>query len=287
MSSQDDQFLIASWRKFHRCLPSQAHFGAYCYLNASNFSPSKSSFTKYYLTTLSRPLHNVNVLTPWHRMQIEDILTEHSPEKIIETLGIFLTEERVRRIQQVLVKRVKGVQVALEAPADIHNALAVTRTGEALGVHQFHLIDAQLVKGQGKSTMRGSARWIHLHRHDTIEEFHSKMEGFVLAGASLEGDLTLEELPKNRPLCLVFGNEQKGLTPKAKKMCDLLYRIPMVGMVESFNLSVSAGLSLYQVMRDRHVGDLNWKEQIDEKARYYVKSIGIKVAHDILQRSRE
>ena len=219
------------------------------------------------------------------RMHIEDLLTQHSPEKIIETLGFFLTDERRKRIDQVLAKRVKGIQVALEAPADIHNALAVTRTGEALGVYQFHLIAAQLAKGQGKSTMRGSSRWIHLHRHDSIEAFRSKMEGFIIAGAALEGTLTLEELPKDRPLCLLFGNERKGLTPEAKSVCDLLYRIPMVGMVESFNLSVSAGLSLYHMMRGEETGDLNMQEQIDEKARYYVRSIGIKVAHDILQRS--
>ncbi|WP_420421144.1 TrmH family RNA methyltransferase [Simkania sp.] len=220
-------------------------------------------------------------------MQLEDLLTKHSPEKIVEILSFFLTEERKIRIDQVLLRRVKGVQVALESPADIHNALAVTRTGEALGVYQFHLIDAQLVKGQGKATMRGSSRWIHLQRHETLEAFRLKMLGFTIAGASLDGELTLEELPQDRPLCLLFGNERKGLTPKAKEMCDLLYRIPMVGMVESFNLSVSASLSLYQMMRGKTDGDLSQEEQLEEKARYYVRSIGIKVAHDILQRSRE
>ena len=227
------------------------------------------------------------LITRYDRMQLEDLLIKFSPERIIETLSFFLTEERKVRIDQVLEKRVKGVQVALEAPADIHNALAVTRTGEALGVYQFHLIDAQLIKGQGKATMRGSSRWIHLYRHNTLEVFRSKMKGFILAGASLDGELTLEELPKDRPLCLLFGNERKGLTSEAKAMCDLLYHIPMVGMVESFNLSVSAGLSLYQMMRGKAEGDLNHEEQLEEKARYYVRSIGIKVAHDILQRSRQ
>jgi len=219
-------------------------------------------------------------------MEVEDLLKSHSSKTIIEVLAPFLTEERKTRIDHVLLRRVKNVQVALEAPADIHNALAVTRSGEALGLYQFHLIDAKLVKGQGKATMRGSSRWIHLHRHASVEEFQRKMEGFVLAGASLEGNLTLEELPQDRSLCLLFGNERKGLSQKAMDACDLLYRIPMVGMVESFNLSVSAAISLYSVLKGKTQGDLSLQDQLEEKARYYVRSIGIKVAQDILQRSQ-
>lgn len=222
-------------------------------------------------------------------MQVRELLEKYSPQAVVEVLASFLTEERITRIDRVLKKRVNGVQVALESPADIHNALAVTRTGEALGLSHFHLIDAQLVKGQGKSTMRGSGRWIHLHKHETLEDFRSQMKGFTLAGASLEGELMPETLPVDKPLCLLFGNERQGLTKEALESCDLLYKIPMCGMVESFNLSVSAAISLYTVMKRKEAalngeGDLSFEAQLEEKACYYVRSIGIKVARDILKR---
>lgn len=223
-------------------------------------------------------------------MQVEDLFKQFSPKQVVQVLAGFLTEERKSRIDAVLERRIKSVQVALEAPADIHNALAVTRSGEALGFSHFHFINAQMVKGQGKSTMRGSARWIHLKRHETVQEFREEMRGWTIVGASMDGKLTIEELSVDRPLCLLFGNERQGLSSAAKEACDHLFRIPMYGMVESFNLSVSAAMSLYVVMKKKRKqlegkGDLTQQDLLEEKACYYVRSMGINIACDILKRS--
>jgi len=214
----------------------------------------------------------------------EKILERYSANHVVELIAPLLLDERKKRINQVLERRVASVHVALESPADIHNALAVTRSGEALGVFHFHLVSAQLVKGRGKSTMRGSSRWIHIHKHSSIHHLRKNLKGVVLAGAAPVGEKTLEELPTDRPLCLLFGNEHQGLSKEAIDECDVLYRIPMRGMVESFNLSVSAAISLYSVMKQRAQGDLSPKELTEERARYYIKSIGVELARDLLLR---
>lgn len=189
----------------------------------------------------------------------------------------------------MLSKRIGSVQVALEAPYDIHNGLAVVRTAEALGVSTIHFINAIMKKGQGKNTTKGTLKWIHLHRHESFPSFVKAKGEALLVGACAHGEVSLEELPVDRPLCFLFGNEKEGLSTEAKKECDLLFSVPMFGMVESLNLSVAAGISLYgylqrkrkEIKRD---GDLSDEEILEEKAHFYVRSLGVEQSFEILKR---
>ncbi|MCB1085318.1 MAG: RNA methyltransferase [Chlamydiia bacterium] len=221
---------------------------------------------------------------------LKELLSKYPQEEIIKTLAPFLTRIREERIEGVLKRRIGSVHLAVEAPYDIHNGLAIIRTGEALGISHLHFINAQMKKGQGKNTTKGTLKWTHLHRHQNLESFFASQKGQCIAGASLEGELTLDDLPVDRPLTLLFGNEREGLTEDAVKRCDLLFRIPMYGMVESLNVSVAAAITLYDYLKRKRLafsreGDLTPKEMIEEKARFYVRSVGIEEANQILKRS--
>lgn len=220
---------------------------------------------------------------------LSELLKAYPNEKVVETLASFLTEERIETIDRVLANRMSSVQVAIERPYDIHNGLAVVRTAEALGAYQIHLIDAQMKKGQGKGTTKGTLKWVHLHRHSSLKEFCEKREDFLLAGASSDGEKNLEELPLDQSICFLFGNEKEGISEEAKKKCDLLFRVPMFGMVESYNLSVAAAMTLYDYLRRKREqkqrgGDLSSKAMMEEKARFYVRSLGIEQSSEILKR---
>jgi tRNA (guanosine-2'-O-)-methyltransferase len=93
----------------------------------------------------------------------------------------------------------------------------------------------------------------------------------------------LADVPVDRPLCLVFGNEQAGLSPRARAACDLLFRIPMHGMAESLNLSVAAGIALYALLDRRRAaigaaGDLSAEQLADLRARWYAKAVDPRLA---------
>ncbi|MDJ0652355.1 MAG: RNA methyltransferase [Simkaniaceae bacterium] len=219
----------------------------------------------------------------------EMILKRRPNERIIEILASFLTEERIKTIDKVLANRMGSVQIAIERPYNIHNGLAIVRTAEALGVSHIHFINAQLKKGQGKGTAKGTMKWMHLHRHSSIEEFHEAIGSLILVGASTDGEKNLDNLSLESPICFLFGNEKEGISEKAKQQCDLLFRIPMFGMVESYNLSVAAALTLYDYLkRKRKVlkkdGDLSIQEVIEEKAHFYIRSLGIEQSSEILNR---
>ena len=94
----------------------------------------------------------------------------------------------------------------------------------------------------------------------------------------MQGSHTVEELPSDRPLCVLFGNEKLGLSEDMLSRCDLTFRIPMVGMSESLNLSVSAAIVLYATARARRAhlaapGDLAGAELELMRARYYARSL--------------
>lgn len=223
---------------------------------------------------------------------ITEILKTYPTSQIVEVLAEFLTQERMEGIDRVLRRRMNSVQVALEAPYDIHNGLAVVRTAEALGMSRVHFIRALMKKGQGKNTTKGTLKWVHLMRHETMGSFiESKGEALVV-GACADGKVPLEELPTDCPLCFLFGNEKEGLSKEAKENCDVLFSVPMYGMVESLNLSVAAGISLYDYLkRKRGVlgreGDLSDEEILEEKAHFYVRSLGVEQSFEILKRKAQ
>ncbi|MFB3886985.1 MAG: 23S rRNA (guanosine(2251)-2'-O)-methyltransferase RlmB [Thermodesulfobacteriota bacterium] len=78
-----------------------------------------------------------------------------------------------------------------------------------------------------------------------------KREGIWVYGASGEAKDSIYDLDLTIDLAIVIGAEGKGIRPLVKKKCDRLFSIPMKGPISSFNASVSGGMILYEVMRQR------------------------------------
>ena len=85
----------------------------------------------------------------------------------------------------------------------------------------------------------------------TIE--YLKREGIWIYGAAGEAKDRIHQLDLNIDLAIVIGAEGKGIRPLVKKKCDRLFSIPMKGPLSSFNASVSGGMILYEVVRQRYI----------------------------------
>jgi len=72
-----------------------------------------------------------------------------------------------------------------------------------------------------------------------------------IVGTSDDAAQTIYDLDLAGPVCVVLGAEGKGLRQLTRNTCDVLVRIPMAGAVESLNVSVAAGVCLYEVLRQR------------------------------------
>lgn len=217
-----------------------------------------------------------------------DILTHHSTNDIIEQLSPYINQERQDRISAVIRNRLKSIQLALECPADINNAFAAIRTAEALGITHIHIIAPEGTTFMGKHITRGALYWVSIDYYDTLTEFltYAYKNNLRLAGGIVTATTALSNIPVQDPLCIMIGNEHRGLSDAAQKACDIRYIIPMVGMSESMNLSVSAAISLYDVTQRKRAllnstPDMTNDEQQQLRAHYFLNSVAPRLSKEL------
>lgn len=225
-------------------------------------------------------------------------IAAHGAAVVAGRLAPFVTEARRARVEAVLRARVDSLHVAIEDPQDPHNVAAVVRTAEALGAGTVHVIGGRAGDPLSRRVSRGTLYWVDIRSHAAWGEFVAALPpGMQLAGACVDPQtVELAQVPVDCPLCLVFGNEQSGLTVHARAACALRFRIPMVGMAESLNLSVAAGIALFTLLERRRAllggtGDLSEGALAERRARWYAKAIDPRLARRALglgaERSRE
>lgn len=183
------------------------------------------------------------------------------------------TERRVARMESVIAKRQPTLTVVLEDVFDPHNASAVLRTCDATGVRDVHLVYVNQEppkKSFGRSSSGSAAKWLNMRFHDSIEDCyaHLRKEGFAIFATALQDESReLYDIDFTQPTALVFGNEKDGVTRAGIELADGTIYIPMQGMVESLNISVSCAVSLYEAMRQRQKVGMYADSQIDAEAR--------------------
>ena len=149
----------------------------------------------------------------------------------------------------------KALFLILDGIQDPQNLGSLIRTGLGCGVHGMIIpkdravgITPAVTKASAGATAHlPTARVVNLAT--TIDRL--RKEGIWVYGASGEAKERVDQLDLNLDLAIVIGAEGKGIRPLVKKKCDRLFSIPMRGPITSFNASVSGGMILYEVMRQR------------------------------------
>ena len=178
------------------------------------------------------------------------------------------TERRFQRVTDVLDRRQPDLRVVLEGVAIAHNASAVIRTCDAAGVLNLDLIYPNpdlLVFNKAISTR--ADKWILFNVHASVTECLSKLkaEGYLIAATHLAEDaVPYREVDYTQPIALVFGSESEGISAEALALSDIKLRIPMVGMVQSLNLSVSVGIVLYEAFHQRWAKGLYGRRRLPQ-----------------------
>jgi tRNA (guanosine-2'-O-)-methyltransferase len=165
------------------------------------------------------------------------------------------TEERVEKVRKVLALRQPDLRVVLEEVKNVHNASAIVRTCDAAGVLYLDIISSSKEPFPVNEAVSTRAeKWLELQYHPSVEEClkQLKKKGFRIGGTCLSDDsIPYNKIDYTQPMALVFGNESEGVSEKALSLSDYRIKIPMIGMVHSLNLSVSAGIILYEAMKQR------------------------------------
>ncbi len=214
--------------------------------------------------------------------------SSYDAARAVEALAPHMAPERLDLMRRVARERLGSVALGIEDLHHNHNGAACLRTAEGLGVQHVaavelrHAYPLDRARPQSGITMAAD-HWIDLHRFREPEALlgFARSRGMRVFGAGPRGTLTLESLPVDRPLMVLFGNEKRGLQDETMEACDDVFRIPMHGFVESFNVSVSVGMTLQAVVarvRARldaagRAGDLSPEEHDDLLARWCVSSV--------------
>ena len=165
------------------------------------------------------------------------------------------TPERIEKVSRVLFRRQPDLRVVLEGVAIAHNASAVIRTCDAAGVLYLDIVSPSPdILAINRAISTRAEKWVETCLYGSLDEClpHLKEAGSKVAVTHLgEAALPYSAVDYTQPLAVVFGSEAAGVSAKALKYADYEIRIPMFGMVQSLNLSVSVAIILYEAMRQR------------------------------------
>ena len=178
-----------------------------------------------------------------------------------------MIERRRKLIEGYHENKIKDVELLADNVWDPHNVAALSRTADGFGISKINLYYTYNkfpdFESAGKKSSASATKWTKFERISNLDEFVSakRKEGFVFVGADFSEkseDLRSFNFPEK--CIVVFGSESKGLSSEIRKVCDRFIFIPMVGMVESYNISVSAGIIMYEIFKQKGAGLRGKKE---------------------------
>lgn len=183
-------------------------------------------------------------------------------EKSVRVLAPLLSDARRQRIASVVEKRTSSLAVLLENVGDRGNRNAVLRSMDSFGVYMLHTLNY----GKGnvemarkkciKSEMRtdaGARDWLITKEWSDVEQCLHKLKeaGYRIASAVPDATRQLVDINFTQRLVVAFGNEHVGVSDALLKKSDLHFSIPMIGFVQSLNLSVCVAVTLHQAYSQR------------------------------------
>jgi tRNA (guanosine-2'-O-)-methyltransferase len=179
------------------------------------------------------------------------------------------TERREQRTRSVLAHRQPDLTLVLENVHDPHNVSAVLRSCDAVGVqavHTVYTVEERPARAFARTTSASAAKWIDIVHHDSVDDCYTalrKQRFTILATAVRTEAVELYSLDLTAPVAIVFGNEMRGVTSEAIAQADGTVFIPMLGMIESLNISVACAVTLFEAMRQRRIAGEYASPKID------------------------
>lgn len=197
----------------------------------------------------------------------------------------YVTTNKQRRFEEVLNYRTRALTVVLEDIFKPHNASAVLRTAECLGLQEVHVVEQDNSFNLNPYVLRGSGKWLTINHHrrinriSTIEQCLRKLKEsghYILASTPDQGAVDYNQVELPAKTAVVFGSEENGVTDYVLDSADQLIKIPMHGFTESFNISVSAAMILENFnrkLRSKDGWQLSKREKFELKLEWVCKVV--------------
>lgn len=191
----------------------------------------------------------------------------------ISYLRQFVTEKRYEILCDILNKRTRHLSVVLEDVNRPHNASAVLRSCDCFGIQDVHVIENRNKLDISERVTRGAEAWLTIKKYKERDSKNTerciaslKHEGYkIIALTPHDPGCELAELSVDNKLALFFGTEKVGLSDTVLEQADERVVIPMRGFTESFNISVSVALVLFDLRMKVEGSGFYWGLSESEK----------------------
>ncbi len=178
-----------------------------------------------------------------------------------------MTPERFSRIQAVLNRRQPDLTVITDEVHKGRNLSAIIRTCDAVGISQFHCVEPKSGYRAYRGTALGSNKWVETILHQNVSQaiLSLKQSGFQVVAANLsDRAVDFRQVDYTSPTALLMGTEKEGVSHEALRLVDKEVVIPMMGMVESFNVSAACSIILTEAQWQRQNAGLYDSRRLSE-----------------------
>ena len=197
-------------------------------------------------------------------------------KELSDYLSNFVSDNKKNKINEIVLNRTRHLTVVLEDIFQSQNASAVLRTCDCFGIQDVHIIENRYLYELNPDVELGSAKWLSINKYNSNENNTQvalsklKKQGYkIIATTPHRNDLLISDLEINDKIALVFGTEKDGLSEIAMQNADAYVKIPMYGFTESFNISVSAAMSIFYLSEKIRNSAIKW--QLTEEEMFEIK----------------
>ena len=196
-------------------------------------------------------------LIPVQRVPVERLnrITRKNHQGVIAYISS-ITYQRTEDLVPTLFEKGKNpVFLMLDGVTDVRNFGAIARTCECAGVDAIIIPtnNSAKVNADAIKTSAGALHTLPVCREKNLTStiHYLKQCGFRVVAATEKGDYNYTDGQYTDPVCIIMGAEDKGVSYDHLALCDEWIKIPMTGKIESLNVSVAAGILIYEVFRQR------------------------------------
>ncbi|MEM9103360.1 MAG: tRNA (guanosine(18)-2'-O)-methyltransferase TrmH [Pseudomonadota bacterium] len=178
-----------------------------------------------------------------------------------------LSRSRFERFRQTLNKRQTHLNLLLDNVHKPHNIAAILRTCDAVGIGEIDAVFPKPLLKECRHTAAGSSRWVDVNILEDLETGYQRARARkqqVLAAHFSDKAIDFREIDYTLPTCIVLGAEKNGVSNTTIEQADAHIIIPMLGMVQSLNVSVANALILYEAQRQCSEKGLYDEQRLDQ-----------------------
>ena len=204
---------------------------------------------------IARAKENKIIITEIEKSKLYKMSQTENPQGVIAIVPPFNYCDVDDILNEAKSKNEKAFILILDGIEDPHNLGSIIRTAETAGVHGIIIPKrrAASVNSTVNKTSAGATNFMKIARVNNLNETieYLKENDIWVYGTDMDADKMYYEEDMTGNVAIVIGSEGFGMSRLVKEKCDFLIKIPMKGKITSLNASVSAGIVMYEIVKQR------------------------------------